>query len=75
MKGRRKKRDAQWECLLRYREEARPVKANPSANPKRFFGAASTRGILLEPAGPLAGPQMDRAHKLGPRTVGTGQRP
>lgn len=75
MKGRRKKRDAQWECLLRYREEARCVAATLSANQKEFFGAASRRGKLLEPDGLMAGPRMDPPHKLGPRAVGTDQLP
>ncbi len=58
MKGRRKKRDAQWESVLRYRKEARRMASSPSANQQRFFHAASTRGSLLEPAGPMAGPPI-----------------
>jgi hypothetical protein len=65
MKGRRKKRDAQWECWLRFREEARRVTANPSANQQRFFGAASTRGLVLEPAGLLAGSRMEGVDETG----------
>lgn len=75
MKGRRKKRDPQWECVLRYREEARRVAASPSANQRRFFRAATARGCLLEPAGPMAGPRTDKVYKLGPRAIGTDQEP
>lgn len=75
MKGRRKKRDTQWERVLRYREEARRMASSPSANQQQFFHAASRQGSLLEPTGPMAGPRMDRAHKSGPTAVETDQRP
>lgn len=73
MKGRRKKRDAQWECLLRYREEARRVAARLSANQQRFFRAASTRGRILEPTGPMASPPMEGVDNPRPREIGTSQ--
>lgn len=41
MEGRRKKRDAQWECMLRYREEELRMAGRPSTNQQRFLRAAS----------------------------------
>jgi hypothetical protein len=61
MKGRRKKRDAQWECMLRYREEE-PHGGQALDQPTTIFARREPRGLLLELAGPMASPRKEVAY-------------